>query len=279
MLQPASHNALDRDVLCLSGDSRPKAADPANKEFHLNPRLGAFDQLFHDLGIVHGVALDGNVSARSLGDFTVEILQNPALEAQRSNPERVGFGRKLSSQQCLEGRLRVLPRLRIRRDQGEIGVLLAGNLVVVSGPHLGDRFNISAVLAGDQAELGVHLVLRQPVDDPAARVLQHLGIVDVVLFVKAGPQLQQAENVLPLVRRIGQSRGDLAAGGHAVEGDLDGEHLRVVRRLIDQIHKGHHALEGEAHQQVVLFDIAEILALLQADLPRRLPLFIAEVFM
>ena len=122
-------------------------------------------------------------------------------------------------------------------------------------------------------------MLRQSVDDPAARILQHLGIVDVILLVKTGPQFQQAEHILSPVCRIGQGRGDLAAGGHAVERNLDGEHLRVICCLINQVHKGHHALEGEAHQQVVLFDIAEVLPFFESNLPRGLPLFVAEMLM
>ena len=93
-------------------------------------------------------------------------------------------------QQGGEGGLAVQARLLVCGDEGEVGVLLAGDFVVVAGAHLGDAREVAVVLTGDDAELGVHLVLGQAVDHMAARVLQHLGIVDVVLLVESGPQLK-----------------------------------------------------------------------------------------
>ena len=277
MLKPAPDHAFDHDVLGLARNPRPQAADAADEQLDLHAGLRALDELFHDLGAVHGVDLHPDPSRRPLGDLAVQVFDHPAFEAQRRNPEGIGLGGQLALLQGLEGRLGVPGRIRVRGDQGEVGILLAGDLVIVARADLGDVAEVPLVLAGDEAELGVHLVVRQAVDDAAAGVLEHLGIVDVVLLVKARTQLEQAEHILSSVGRIGQGRGDLAAGRHAVEGDLDAQNLGVVRRLVNQVHKGQHALEGIAHQQVVPVDVAEVLALLQADLARGLPLVIAEV--
>ena len=128
----------------------------------------------------------------------------------------------------------------------------------------------------DHAQLAVYLVVGQAVDHPAACVLQHLGIVDIVLLVKAGAQLQQAEHVLAAVGGIGQSRRDSAAAGHPVERNLEGQDLRIVRRLVDQVHKAQHALEGVAQQQVILLNIGKVLALFQPDIPCRTALLIVQ---
>ena len=107
---------------------------------------------------------------------------------------------------------------------------------------------------------------RQSVDHGAAGVLQHLGVVDVVLFIEPGTQFQQTQDVLALVRGIGQCRRDLAGAGQTVQGDLDGQHVRIVRRFVEQIHKGHDALEREAQEQILLLDVRDILALLQSQI-------------
>ena len=132
------------------------------------------------------------------------------------------------------------------------------------------------MLARDDAEFGVNLVLGQAVDHMAAGVLEELGIVDVVLLVKAGAQLQQAQHVLAPVGRVGQCGGNLAAGGHAVKRDLDGENFRIVGSFVDQVHKGHHALERVAEEQIVLFNVPEVLPFLQAHIADGLPLGITE---
>ena len=62
MLQPAAYHALHRDVFRLSRNTRPEAADPANEQLDPHPRLGALDELFHDLQTVHGIDLDGHPS-------------------------------------------------------------------------------------------------------------------------------------------------------------------------------------------------------------------------
>ena len=77
------------------------------------------------------------------------------------------------------------------------------------------------MLTGDEAQFGVHLMFRQPVDNAAAGILKHLGVIDIVLFIKSCPQLQEAENILSPICGIGKCSSDLAAGGHAVKGDFD----------------------------------------------------------
>ena len=54
----------------------------------------------------------------------------------------------------------------------------------------------SAFSAGDQADLGVHLVILKAVNDLAAGFFHAFGPVDVVLLVKARAQLDECGNVL-----------------------------------------------------------------------------------
>ena len=109
----------------------------------------------------------------------------------------------------------------------------------------------------------MYLVLRQTVENVAPGVLKHTRVVDVALLVKAGAQLEQALHLLAVLGGIGQRRRDAAAAGEPVERDLDRHDVRVVRRLVQQIHKRVYALIRQREQQVVPREIGKVVALLQ----------------
>jgi len=141
--------------------------------------------------------------------------------------------------------------------------LLGGLFVVVAGADLRVVADAAGAAPRDEAQLRVHLVLRQAVENVAPGVLKHARVVDVALLVKAGAQLEQALHLLAVLGGIGQRRRDAAAAGEPVERDLDRHDVRVVRRLVQQIHKRVHALIRQREQQVVPREIGEVVALLQ----------------
>ena len=190
MFQPASYNAAYRDVLRLSRNPRAETADSPDEKFHIHASLRALYQLLHDVRIVHGIALDADAAVGAFCNFTIQIFNYSRLKAERSNPESMCLRRKLSLQQRQESRFGILSGFRICSNQREIGILLAGNLIVVPGPDLCDCREISVVLIRNETELGMHLMLRKSVDHLAPSVFQHLGIVDIILLVETRPQFQ-----------------------------------------------------------------------------------------
>ena len=76
--------------------------------------------------------------------------------------------------------------------------------------------NIAVMLPCDHTQLAVNFVIRQPVNHTTAGILQHLGIVNIVLFIKSGTQLQQAKDILASVSLVGKSCSYFAAGRHTV---------------------------------------------------------------
>ena len=105
-------------------------------------------------------------------------------------------------------------------------------------------------------------VLR-PAQDGAARLLHALGPLDVVLLVKAGPQLHEGGDLLAVLGGGAQVLGQLGLGGQAVNGDLDGQHVwcrrspsrtrcrkgpwtgRVEQQHVPAQHLGQHLLPGD----------------------------------
>ena len=110
----------------------------------------------------------------------------------------------------------------------------------------------AALLAGDQADLGVHLVVLKAVDDLAAGLLHALGPVDVVLLVKAGAQLDQGGDVLAVFGCGAQVFDQLGLARKTVDRDADGQHGRVVGRFADHLQKRLHALIGIGEQDIAL---------------------------
>ncbi len=105
----------------------------------------------------------------------------------------------------------------------------------------------------------------EAIKDAAPRLLQLLGPVDVVLFVKPGPQLDHDRNILAILCGVAQVLHQLGPFGQTVDGDFDGDNRWVVRRLPKQMEKGLHRLIGIGQQHVMAQDLA-------CDvLPRRQP--------
>ena len=155
----------------------------------------------------------------------------------------------------------VLADLRPGGHQAQVCVLLGGLFVVVAGAHLGDVLDLALVPAGDEAHLGVDLDVLSPVQNGAARLLHALGPLDVVLLVKAGPQLHEGGDLLAVLGGGAQVLGQLGLGGQAVDGDFDGQHVRVGGGLPHQVQEGVHGLEGVKQQHVVVEHLGQHLLL------------------
>ena len=113
------------------------------------------------------------------------------------------------------------------------------------------------LIAGDQAELGVHLVAVQTVDDIAPRLFEPARPHDVVLLVKARLELHEHQHFLAVFGRLDQRLDHFALLGDAVKRHLDGDDRIIVGRLLEHIEEGLHALIGIGEQLVALRNLRE----------------------
>ena len=97
------------------------------------------------------------------------------------------------------------------------------------------------------------LVCLKAVDDRAARLLQLLGKVDVVLFVEARAQLHNGNDLLAVFGRGDKRLDDLGFMCHAVQRHFDGNHVRVLRSLVEHADEGPDALVRIRKQYVLRF--------------------------
>ena len=118
------------------------------------------------------------------------------------------------------------------------------------------------------ADLAVHLVIVEAVDDVAASFLETLRPGDVVALVETCAQLEEGCYLLARIgggdKRLRKVRG----AGQAVQRDLDGDHVRVCGGLAQQLHERIHALVGIGEQHVFfLYLIDDALAAAQLSGP------------
>ena len=257
MLQIAPHDAADAEVLRFSGHAGQDAADAADDHVDLHAGAGGLHELFDDVHIGNGVDLDADAALLPLGDLRVHVLQHGTFQGAGRHQQMAVGPLQVADGHVFEKFRRVGADALVCRQQGQIGILLRRFLVVVAGAHLGDVSHFAVLPAGDQADLGMDFVFFKAVEDGAACVLQPLGPVDVVLFVEAGPQLDEHGHVLAVLRRGAEIVHQLCLAGQAVYGDLDGDHRRVLRRLLDQLQEGGHAFKGIGQQPVPALDLLD----------------------
>ena len=107
-----------------------------------------------------------------------------------------------------------------------------------------------AFAARHQQHLGVGLEAHHAIDHLRTDRLQRLGPVDVGFLVEARLQLDHHRHFLAAANGLAQELHHLGVGAGAVDGLLDGEHLRVIDRLAQKRQHGIKTLEGLVDQDV-----------------------------
>ncbi len=120
---------------------------------------------------------------------------------------------------------------RIAGQQAQIGVDSRGLRVVIAGAHVAVAAQSIGFLADHQAQLAVRLQSDDAVHDVHAGALELARPCDVGVLVETRLDLDQCQHLLAGVRGVDQRVDDRGVAGRAVQRLLDGEHLRIRRRL------------------------------------------------
>ena len=129
--------------------------------------------------------------------------------------------------------------------------------MVVAGAQVYVAFQVLLFAAQNQHHLGVGLEAHHAVDHHRAGLLQAAGQLQVGLFVKACAQLDHHGHFLAITGGIDQRVDDLGVGAGAVQGLLDRQHIRVLRRLTQQVDHRAKGLVRVLQQDVLLADRLE----------------------
>ena len=159
--------------------------------------------------------------------------------------------------QQVEKRAGVFAEVGPAGEEAQVGVIPRGRRVVVARGQVNIPADAVVIAANHQRRLAVGLEADDPVDDVHAGFLKHAGLVDVVFLVEPGLELDERGHLFLVFGGACQRRDDRVGLGRAVQGHLDGQHLRIFRCLLDELHDRAERLVGMVNQQVLVADGGE----------------------
>ena len=172
--------------------------------------------------------------ARLLG-LALDQREHSLVQAERRDGELacscVGFEKPVSKLKSSEASS---PKSGPRREEAEVGVDARRRRVVVAGAEVHVAAHGVALAAHDERDLGVRLEADEAVDHVHAGPLERARPLDVVLLVEARLELDEHGDLLAVLGRARERGDDRRVGAGAVERLLDGEHVRVVGRLLEE---------------------------------------------
>ena len=174
MLQKASDDAGDMNILRLNDHTRQDAANAANDELDFNARAGSRCQLVDDLALGDGIGLDADIAALSQRNLPVNILKQHFFDAKRRYAELLICAVQLVDEHIAEKRSRVLADRLVGRHKAEICIHGVGLFVIVAGADLREVAGFVTIAKRDEADLAVALEALRTVDHLASGLLQHL---------------------------------------------------------------------------------------------------------
>ena len=135
-------------------------------------------------------------------------------------------------------------------QQAVVGVKPRRLGVVIAGAEMAVAAQALLLAAHDHHQFGMGLEAEHAVHDVRAGFLQLVRELDVGFLVEARPQLDDDRHVLAGLRRFDQRADDRRIAAGSIQCLLDGEYLRVARRLLDEIRDRPESLERVVQQHV-----------------------------
>ncbi len=202
--------------------------------------------------------------------------QQSLAQVQRGDQQPLELLLDRVARQFVEQPGEVAPDLVVDGEQAEVLVDAAGLGVVVAGADVAVVTQHAVLLADDERELAVRLEADEAVDDVHAGLLELARPHDVRRFVESRLDLDEGQHLLAGLRRVDQRLHDRAVARRAVQRLLDGEHVRIARRLLEEaLHARRERLVRVVDQHVALADRGEevgaavLLGRLERDRGRR----------
>ena len=259
VLQEASEDAADADVLALARDTRDEATDAPDHEVYLHAGLRGLVEGLDDVGVDQAVHLreDGRLPAvlRRRG-FRIDEVDDAAMEMERRHQEVLELRLGQIPRQDVEEQAHVGRDFLVGREQGEVRVEPRGLGIVVAGAEMGIATETALFLAHHQAGLAMGLQAREAIDDVGAGFLQLAGPFDVVEFIETGAQFDQGGDLLAIPGRFLERFDDRRITAGAVERQLDRDDRFIPRRLPEEVDDGVEGLVGVMEEEIVFRDAA-----------------------
>ena len=269
VLEEASDDAAHFDVFAHAGQSGAEGADAADKEFDFHAGAGCAVEGLDDFLLHEGIEFGedaGRFAGTGVFDLAVDEGKNFAVQMPRGDEK---FFRRREAGDAGDGVEEVghiLGDVGAGGEEAEVGVEAGGGRMVVAGAEVDVAADAVVFLAHDHGHLGVGLESGHTIDDIDAGFAELAGPFDVGGFVEAGFQLDGDDDLFAGARGLDEERDEWGVGAGAVKRLLDGEHLRVLGGLADEVEDGLKAVIRMMQQDVAFADVEkDVVFLSEAD--------------
>ena len=254
VLEQAANHAYDANVLGFAGNAGNQARNAAYQHGDFHARAACFGKLFNHIAVGDCVALHKDASGLAgfrLRDFAVDGLAHARLDHERRHTQLFVVARRAFKLHAAEEARGILANYGVGGNHGKVGVELGGFLVVIARAELRDELQAAFAAARDGADLRVHLVVVEAVDDVASGLLKALGPLDVVALVETRTQLEQCGHVFAVFSCGNKGLGQARLACQAVQRDFDAHDVGVDRGFLEQLHECVHGFIRVREQHVM----------------------------
>ena len=257
MLQKATNDGAHADVVRHARALRRQHAAAAHDEINLRALLPCGNQCAYQRLIGQRIHLEHHARPLATGGSSSHLanqLQHAALQMKRRHHQLLQLGQSVVTGEMAKHRIHIGRHFRIAGQLADVGIKPCTACVVVARRQMGVALELVGALftARNQQHLGVCLEADHAVDHLHAQRFQLLGPVDIGLFIKAGLELQHRQHFLAAAHGLGQQVHDFGVGAGAINRLFDGQHLRVVDGLAQQLQHAIKALKGLVNDDVAL---------------------------
>src|SRR5438105_615745 len=235
VLEEATHNTDDFDVLRNAGQARPQATGIAADQLDADSSLRGAVQRTGDIGVFQGIHLEVDQAGRSMPPLTFDALQESSLQADWTRQQLAIHARgAVAGGQIIEQLVHVVGNDGVSRKDANIRVDAGGVRVIIAraGVHIAAKAIV--ILAHHQHDLAVSLESEHAVADMDAHSLELLGKRDIRCLVEARLQLDNNGNLLAIADSRLQVLDDSRVSRCAVERHLDRSHFRILAGLAQE---------------------------------------------
>ena len=159
-------------------------------------------------------------------------------QGQRRHRHALELGRLGIAGHVVEHARDVAGDHRVGGEERQVGIDARGHRMIIAGADMHVGGERRALAAHHQRQLGVGLELDEAVDHLHAGAFEIARPADIGLLVEARLELDQRGDRLAGFGGLGQRPHDRGIGRGAVERLLDGDDVRIARRLLQELH--HH---------------------------------------
>ena len=260
VLEQTAYDGHHTDVIGVAGHARDQARYAAHEQRDRHACLACLGDLDDDVLVGDAVGLEeqpARLAFARKSDLLVDVGDDAGLDLQRRHGQDVIVVGSVLQLHVAEEFGGIAADGLVGGDEAQVGVELRRLLVVVARAQLRDVLQAVLGLARDAADLAVHLVIAEAVDDVAAGFFEALRPLDVVGLVEACAQLEQRGDLLAGLGGGDERLSQVRLARQAVQRDLDGDDGGVGSGLAQQLHERVHGLVGIAEQHLALADLVD----------------------